>query len=257
MGDKYVLRVTAGPSYDVKDHVQVPVNASQPIRISGDFADIDLNVRIKNYNGLPKGSPETSPYFEAGSHASNNDQYSLCFRFTPKKPPVRAGEKEVTDPNEEGGISGFDLQFGNDFDRPVRDWLPPGFNAAMRIVRWWIDPGLEGDAYADNPHLYGPVLSSVNAFNVGTGELDEAKGGIWIEEGGDIQAREAAGMPADARARMKWALNDEVKKQWLFKYGTTYTIDFFNPYLDFSTFSLRLPGFSLPLLSYWHSRGER
>ncbi|KAF4120393.1 Protein of unknown function (DUF1769) [Geosmithia morbida] len=258
--EHYTLLVTAGPGYDVKDHVQVAVNDPKPIRISSDLADIDLNVRIKDYNGLPKGSPSTSPYFESGPHADNNDQYSLCFRFTPKAPqsPAKATKGEQ-DPalHAEAGISGFDLQFGNDFDRPVRDWLPPGFNAAMRIVRWWIDPGLEGDAYADNPHLYGPVLSSVNVLNVGLGDFDESKGGLLAEEGGDTEPRKAIGMPEDSQARMKWALNDDVKKQWVFKYGDTYTIDFFNPYLDFSTFSLRLPGFSLPLLSYLKSRGVR
>ncbi len=64
-------------------------------------------------------------------------------------------------------IRGDELVFGNDFDVPIRDRLPPGFGKAFKLVRWVIDPGLEGDPYADKPYLYGPALSSVNLFRVG------------------------------------------------------------------------------------------
>lgn len=264
MASNYTLRITAGPDYDTAGHVEVPVNRPQPVHIKSDRADLELNVRVKNYVGLPRDAPATSPYFEAGTHDYNQDQYSICFRFTPKAPPPNADADAEADAEADGvgngadrppGISGHDLQFGNDFARPIRHLLPPGFNAAMRIVKWWIDPGLEGDAYADMPYLYGPALSSVNALHVGMGEFDEDKGGIWVEEGGDAEIRHDAGMPDDARARMKWALADGAKGAWVFEYGRTYAIDFFNPYLDFSNLSLCLPGFKLPILGYWDSQG--
>lgn len=44
--------------------------------------------------------------------------------------------------------------------------MPPGSNYALKIVKWWIDPGLEGDAYADQPYLYGPALSSWNHVRI-------------------------------------------------------------------------------------------
>lgn len=235
-----VLRITAGPGYDLQEHVQVPVNTPTPLSIKSPQADIDLNVRVQNYDGLPLKSPPSSPYFDTEPHAYNQDQYSICFRFTPKS-----------------DIKASDLQFGNDFDRPIRDRLPPGFNTAMGIVRWWIDPGLDGDAYADRPYLYGPALSSLNALSVGPGVFDEAKGGIFVEEGGDEAQRGEEGMPSDAKARMKWALNDAVKERFLFRKDQTYAMDFFNPYLDFSNFALRLPGFHLPILKYWDGQGIR
>lgn len=258
MADKYILRVTAGPGYDIAEHVEVPVNRPRPLRISSQLADIELNVRIQDYKGLPRNSPATSPYFDSEPHAYNQDQYSICFRFTPKAPKTDAGDGG-SDSNNTNGISGLDLQFGNDFDRPIRDRLPPGFNTAMGIVRWWIDPGLDGDAYADRPYLYGPALSSFNALSMGPGSFEESKGGIWVEEGGDADAgaREGMGMPEDAKARMKWALSDEVKERWVYEYGKTYAVDFFNPYLDFSNFALRLPGFHLPVLKYWDGQGIR
>lgn len=60
MADKYVLRVTAGPTYDIADHTEVPVNTPSPVKISTSLIDVELNVRIQNYKGLPRNSPTTS-----------------------------------------------------------------------------------------------------------------------------------------------------------------------------------------------------
>ncbi|KAI8658263.1 hypothetical protein NCS55_01101700 [Fusarium keratoplasticum] len=248
--NNYVLRVTAGPGYDSKQQVDVLVNTAEPMVIKSDLADIELNVRIQDYKGLPRNSPETSAYFSTEPHAYNQDQYSISFRFTPKKLTSDEGT----------GINGANLQFGNDFDHPIRDRLPPGFGTAMSIVRWWIDPGLEGDAYADKPFLYGPALSSFNTIHVGTGEHDKAKGGLWFEEGGDeagLKAREDIGAPLDNKARMKWALRADSKEKWVFEYDKTYGFDFFNPYLDFSNLALKLPGFQLPIMKYWDGQALR
>ncbi|KAH7210676.1 uncharacterized protein BKA55DRAFT_260061 [Fusarium redolens] len=250
MAENYVLRITAGPDYDQSQQVEVPVNTAKPITIKSDRADIELNVRVNDYKGLPRNSPATSPYFSTEPHAYNRDQYSISFRFTPKKPSN----------DEDDGIKATDLQFGNDFDHPIRDRLPPGFNTAMSIVRWWIDPGLDGDAYADKPFLYGPALSSFNTIHVGKGEFDEEKGGLWFEEGGDedgLEAREEVGAPLTSKARMKWALRADAKEKWVFEYDQTYGFDFFNPYLNFSDLALNLPGFQLPIMKYWDGQGLR
>lgn len=277
MAEKYIVRVTAGCSYDVDEHVVVPVNTAEPVRLSSEFMDAELNVRVQNYQGLPRGSPATSPYFDTAPHDYNKDQYSIAFRFTPKKPASSAaspsspsaGDKAdvARDGNDDDeaedaipGIAATDLQFGNDFDHPIRDRLPPGFNTAMGIVKWWIDPGLDGDAYADRPYLYGPALSSFNCVHVGAGEHDTAKGGLWFDEGGDeagLATRRALGAPDQPKPRMKWALRPENKAKWVFEYGRTYGLDFFNPYLDFSDFSLKLPGFTLPIMKYWDGQGLR
>ena len=254
MADQYIIRVTAGPGYDVEKHVTVNVNQPGLTKIKGDGADIDLNVRIQGYEGLPRGSPSSSPYFSQEPHAYNQDTYSISLRFTPHKPASSTSESESK------GISGENLQFGNDFDHPIRDRLPPGFNTALNIVKWWIDPGLDGDAYADEPYLYGPALSSFNSIHVGEGEHDETKGGLWLEEGGSedgLKQRTDANMPDTSKARMKWALGADAKKNWLFEYGKTYGFDFFNPYIDFKTLALKLPGFHLPIMKYWDGQGLR
>jgi hypothetical protein len=260
MAEKYILRITAGPDYDSAHKHEVPVNRPEPVQIKSEAADIELNVRIQNYQGLPRGSPSTSPYFDTPPHDYNQDQYSIAFRFTPHKPAAGAGNADEDPEDEDDGISGLDLQFGNDFDRPIRDKLPPGFNTALNIVKWWIDPGLDGDAYADRPYMYGPALSSFNCLHVGTGEHSHEKGGLWFEEGGDeegMRIRKEVGAPGTSKGRMKWALGNQAKEDWVFEYGKTYGMDLYNPYIDFTNLALRLPGFHLPIVRYWDGQGLR
>jgi hypothetical protein len=295
MADKYIIRVTAGSDYDVNKHVEVPVNSPETVRIRSDLMDAEVNIRVQGYTGLPRGSPETSPYFDLEPHRTNDDQYSIAIRFKPRRPGTKmirganrrtgdvrsdsysgtngtpsAGDEQETEPDtdadaesgEDGGkgISGHDLQFGNDFDRPIRDRLPPGFSYAMNIVKWWIDPGLDGDPYADRPYLYGPALSSFNTVHIGPGEHDAKKGGLVFDEGGDEEGmltRRGFGAPDGARERKKWALGDAAKATWVWEYGKTYCIDFFNAYLDFKEFAVRLPGYHVPIMKYWDGQGLR
>lgn len=270
MADKYIIRVTAGPSYDLSSQKEIAVNKAEPTRFETESMDIALNVRVHNYaRGLPRNSPETSPYFETEPHKHNGDQYSIAIQFTPKEVQDMSSTNEAGEQVDDAGVEIFaekgikaeDLQFGNDFDHPIRDRLPPGFGTAMNIVKWWIDPGLEGDAYADEPYLYGPALSSFNTVRVGKADFDEARGGLWVEEGADTEDgrkwREKRGVPEEGKARMKWALRKENKEKWVWEYGQTYAADFFNPYVDFKDFALRLPGFNLPIMKYWDGQGLR
>ena len=138
-------------------------------------------------------------------------------------------------------------------------------------MRWAIDPGLDGDPYADNPWLYGPLLSSVNALHVGAktekaGAGDSRQGEKWkvdalgeevIEEGaggGAQQLRDESGVPDGAAERQKWALHAPAKEGWTWEAGRVYKNDFFNGYLDFNDFSLRLPGFHLHVLPHLSSK---
>jgi len=254
--DNYRLKVTAGPEYDPSTHQIVPVNSDQTLRIENEHAIINLCVRIQDYSGLPNNSPKTTPYFDHPLH--QNDQYSISFAFIPKH-----------------DVSGDDLVFGNDFDRPIRDRLPPGFNAAMRIVRWAIDPALDGDPHADKPYLYSPGLASWNQFRVGgkvdldSLEKDEKKAVLnlhdderIIEEGaeddeGSSKIREDLGIPQDSEQRKKFFLDESNRKKFVFEKGRLYFVDFGNPYIGFSDFSLRLPGFHLQVAKYIDERNHK
>ncbi|PGH03043.1 hypothetical protein AJ79_07476 [Helicocarpus griseus UAMH5409] len=230
----YTLTVNAGPSYDRSTHKPVAVNSPVPHLIDTPHATIDLRVRIQDFTGLPASSPRTSPYFTHPTRA--NDQYSIAISLIPKHP-----------------VSGSDLVFGNDFDHPIRHNLPPGTNQALKIVRWSIDPGLEGDAYADKPYLYGPALSSWNYLRVcGTGSGGVEKEEV-IEEGGEDggeEVRRELGVPDDAAGRKRWFLDEGRRGEWVFERGRLYKADFGNGYLGFNDFSLRLPGFHIHVAKY-------
>lgn len=252
---KYRLRVTAGPSYDTETHKLVYVNAPKTLTFESEHIIISIAVRLRKFTGFPEDCPETSPYFDHPLHKS--DQYSISFSFIPK-----------TD------IPGKDLVFGNDFDRPIRDRLPPGFNQAFKIVKWWIDPGLDGDVYAEKPYLYGPALSSWNILRIGDKVVDSDKVGdkeAWkmpnadsfhetvVEEGAEgtgEEIRKDNSIPADSAARKKFFLTESNRNTFTFEAGRLYQSDFGNPNLDFNDFSLKLPGFNLNVIKYVDSKSH-
>ncbi|OAX79617.1 hypothetical protein ACJ72_06063 [Emergomyces africanus] len=250
----YTLSVTAGPSYDSSTHSPVAVNCPVPHLIETEHATIDLRVRIQEYTGLPRSSPHTSPYFSHPTRA--RDQYSIAISFIPKR-----------------DIPGTELVFGNDFDRPIRDRLPPGANQALRIVKWTIDPGLEGDAYADKPYLYGAALSSWNYLRV-CGVVKGMEGGElagegrerWEEEeevieeggeGGGEEVRRQLNVPDDPVGRRRFFLLEENRDRFVFEGGRLYKADFGNGYLGFNDFSLRLPGFSIKVTKYIDAKNHQ
>lgn len=226
MADKYILSVTAGPNYE--DQKPVAVNTPEVTRISSDLLTANLQIRIQNYRGLPEHSPNTSPYFSKPPH--EHDLYSLQFSFTLKD-----------------DINGHDLVFGNDFDHSISKRLPPGFNQAFNLVKWFVDPGLYGDVYSDKPYLYGPLLSSINILRIGPKDDKEqekieeiranAEEGSALEEGGDGDGKDVRhehSIPDGGAARQKHFLTEKHQKEFTFEKGREYSNDFFNPYLDFN-----------------------
>lgn len=143
-------------------------------------------------------------------------------------------------------------------DHPVRDRLPPGFNTAFKIVKEFIDPGLQCDAYADEPWLYGPSLSCWFAFRLGEkveegqdfpapGEENVTREGA---DGSGQEERERLGLPENNEKRRKYFLDAKHREGFVFQKGRCYEADFFNPYLDFGNCALKLPGFSLNVIKY-------
>lgn len=110
-----------------------------------------------------------------------------------------------------------------------------------------VDPGLDGDVYADEPYLYGPAASSVNTLYIGPkndgekGKFEEESAAVVFQEGGSkegLDLRRENGIPETEAARKKHFLNEGNRKNWDWEAGRTYGCDFFNPYLDFNgTFS--------------------
>ncbi|KAL0262518.1 hypothetical protein SLS55_001486 [Diplodia seriata] len=254
---KYILKVTAGPDYDPKNHSEVRVNTADSVEISTEHLDAKVWVRVKDYRaqGLPHGSPATSPYFEHANHTG--DRYGIAYSFRLKK-----------------DITGDKLVFGNDFDHPIRDRLPWGFSTAFNWVKGWVDATMEGDAYADEPYLYSPILSSMNILQIGgkgqsidavaegagekTGEGDEAAT-IFIEgaQADGQEVREKSGMPANNTQRKRHYQQLQPRQDFVFEKDRAYACDFFNGYLDFNEFSLKLPILTIPVIKYWDGQPLR
>ncbi|KAH4961482.1 hypothetical protein HBI18_107160 [Parastagonospora nodorum] len=243
--DKYLLQVTAGPTYDPSTHTDIPVNSSTTTPIDSPLATTYLTVRIKNYHGLPFDSPPTCSYFQHPLHTS--DRYSIAFSFVPKR-----------------DLNGKDVVHGFDYGHSIKHQLPPGFKYAMKIATSMLDPGLYSDAYCDEPYLYGPALSGLFSINVGDlvsekaaeeqlSTLEKENGGV-VEEGASCasgaQIRSDLNMPAKFKKRRKFFLTPQNLEKFTFEKGRMYHADFFNPHLDFAEFSLRLPGFSIGVARY-------
>jgi hypothetical protein len=105
------------------------------------------------------------------------------------------------------------------------------------------------------------LLSSINVLRVGAKAPTKENG--WeipahvhedgIEEGaeGDGEdVRKERGVPEGAAERKKWALREDKRGAWTWEAGRVYQGDFFNPYLDFNEFALKLPGFTLSVLPF-------
>lgn len=208
---------------------------------------------LQNYSGLPRSSPKTNPYFDLPPYKTH--QYSIAFSFKPTE-----------------DINGDDLVFGNDFDHSISKNLPPGFGTAMKIVQWAVDPGLEADVYSERPWLYGRFLSSIDTLSLGapneTASEPEQQDmpvfddqiGILVNEGGvgtGLKLREEHNVPATSAARKKYFLTEAKRKEFVLEKGKEVRADFGNGYLDFNEFSLRLPGFHLPIMSYWDGQPLR
>lgn len=175
-----------------------------------------------NKQGYPDNSPKTSPYFSHPLH--KDDQYSISFSINFKHP-----------------VNGDDLVFGNDFDRPIRDRLPPGFNAALRLVKWSLDPAMDGDAYADKPYLYSPGLATWNQFCIGEkiSKKDEVPTlhDMVVEEGAKGEGekvRSEYGIPESVEGRRHFFQSEEERRKFVFEKGRMYLVDFGNPYLVFN-----------------------
>jgi hypothetical protein len=68
-----------------------------------------------------------------------------------------------------------EVVFGNVFSKPIRDHLPYGTSAALKVVRY-IDPSLEQDVYADEPWAWSPLIATMNVVKVT--KLDSAKAAL-------------------------------------------------------------------------------
>ncbi|KAJ5982228.1 hypothetical protein N7451_012328 [Penicillium sp. IBT 35674x] len=223
---EYKLLVMAGPSYEESTHRIVTVNDPEPFFIDGAHMSIQLHVRIMDFEGLPSQSPKTSVYFDHEKHL--RDFYSIAFSFIPKKT-----------------INSKDLVWGNDFDHPIRDQLPPGFNIAYKTAKTFIDPGIDCDAYSNRPWSYGPALSCFFVFRVGEHQPQVPNGG------GSQRSLEILSTAAERPVVEEGGMvTGNISFLFSLENGRAYFADFYNPYFDPNRVVLKLPGIKIKVLKY-------
>lgn len=69
-------------------------------------------------------------------------------------------------------------------------------------------------------------------------------------DGSGAQVRQKHGLPDNNEKRRKYFLSASNRESFTFEKGRLYQADFYNPYLDFGNFALKLPGFSLKVIKY-------
>ena len=78
-------------------------------------------------------------------------------------------------------------------------------------------------------------------------------------DGDGAEVRENLGIPESSKQRQKWFLDESKRKEFEFEEGRVYRADFFNPYLDFNEFALKL-GYGVPpisIVSHWDGQPLR
>lgn len=215
------ISVTAQTVYNGQK-IPINVNSEIPLKLETDDFDIYVLVRIKGYANESASHEKTSSesnYFDSEEH--KRDSFSVQFVVTFKK-----------------DVTGDQLKWGNDWDKPIRDILPWGFSAAFSAFKYAVDPGVDGDVYADKPWIYGAALSSINYME----KLDKNTDPESVR--GPIEEK-------DASARHKKYLDKEELKKFTFRKGESYAFDFANPYLEMSsTPKIKMPGFTFDVGKY-------
>jgi hypothetical protein len=232
--DKYFIQVNAGTSYEDPKAKQVIINGA-PTQLN---KNAKVAVRIKEYQGLPLGSPATSPYFDDHAHA--HDTYSIAVSWIPEE-----------------DIDADDLVWGIELINPIRDRIPGRFiTTAFNIVKRFVDSSLQCDPDADQPWVNGPILcSSAITFSIGSKGTCELP--AILSEGGlsdDSAMRKSHDIPTSDSQRRKHFLDEHKRKDFVFEKGRCYAFDFHNGYIDWKNYALKLPGFSFGVLKYINDR---
>lgn len=225
-------------------------------------------------NNTDKVKTTSSPYFSHPLHTDDRLSIQISISFKPE-----------SSKNDAPCLSGNDIVWGNDFDEPIRDNLPYGLGIGLQIMKYTVDPSIEGDIYCDKPYLYGPILTSFNKIQVGiTESKNTTTNGIdndsifneidWpgIIENDDIQGEQKGiipdekniekddiRIPQDSIARSKFFLNEINRKSFQFElYPAQYSLDFYTPYLELGKeFAINLPGFKLNVEKYGNGQPLR
>lgn len=220
------LRLLAGSSRS--DLAEITPNLERPsLHVESESFQGRLYVRVAQYDGFPRGAPSSCEYLEA-----NPDQlYSIQLCGTFKK-----------------AVSSADLVFGNEFDAKLK-MLPPGTDMAVKLVKWWLDPGLECELRCEKPWASSPAIVTMNKLSVGFDKRPSKEECLGVVEGG---GKEWWG----GKDRKKhFGASEEARNKFHFQPGMQLEMDFCNGMVDFCNFTIHVPRLgSVCVLPYWDGK---
>lgn len=238
---KHALKISASTSYDGEFKL-VPVNSEKPLSFHSEIGVIQLLLRVKDFYGSKdhdKSSSKDSEYFKSNP----NSNISIQISFTPNQ----------------DGITGDKLLFGNDFEYPIKDYLPYGTSTGLKVFKNYVDPSVDGDLFAEKPYLYGKALSSFNVINDKLDPISEEGEDQFIKEDlvNDEPTSDKLLIPVESSDRQKFFQDIKNLEGFEFKKGHTYTFDFFSGLVSLknSNFNIKLPGgFEVNLSNYLNEK---
>ncbi|KAJ3370059.1 hypothetical protein HDU91_006614 [Kappamyces sp. JEL0680] len=163
----YILRIRGGPDYDHLTTLQVN-DESRPLYInSRDFTGY-LLMRLNDFNGVnremetPDGIPK-----DGTKHAPIQNPTSSYFNGRNRRYSM------VIQGRYKGSFNGDQVVFGIDSSLPLAPIY--GIGVGLRICKW-LDPTLEAELSGNEPHMYAPVVSGINALAVYNAARDQVVG---------------------------------------------------------------------------------
>lgn len=125
-----------------------------------------------------------------------------------------------------------------------------------------VDPGVDGDPWADKPFIYGPCLSSINRIQIvgpGGDKSSSSDEPNPVEEDMTLCHVDGLDIPTDASGRMKYFLKKERREKFVWEEGKTYRMEFCNGFIDFDDFTVVIPGlgWKVGVLKYWDGQPFR
>ncbi|KAJ3077564.1 hypothetical protein HK102_005142, partial [Quaeritorhiza haematococci] len=167
--EDYVLRVKAGPSYDLSKSVFCSVNDEfHPVIVDSENFCGYILIRMRDFDGyVPDDEPEPAPVENGNGNGQHKQQAGK--RLPIKNPPsdyfkgrnrrysimVQGRFKKTFNAN--------DILFGVDFDTPVRS--PPGSSLVLKMAKL-LDPNIEADITCSTPWGYSPWICAMNSLGV-------------------------------------------------------------------------------------------
>jgi hypothetical protein len=222
----YQLFVRAGTDYEAHEAIRVNEKEGDYVEFDNEDYCLRVAVRIQDYQGH---SNSTCAYFEQEEHKYDQISVQMSIVFKTEN------------------VNGDDLVWGNDFDEPIRDILPYGFSIGYNIMKWAIDPSIDGDPYADKPYLYGKALTSMNRIH----KDDDTNWPGYLQNENLLTGTTSS-------ARSKHFLNETNRKKFEFEPMVQYSFDFYTPYITLGKeFAIKLPGYNLNVEQYCGSQPLR